>query len=226
MAVNRTQTEQPMRLTTPLGPDRLMIRELDGTEAISELYRFTVDLVGEHDAAEFTFDAILGKPVKIEIDPTGDPAADPRTIHGVFRWFSQKGKDEHFVYYQAELVPAAWFLTRTVRSRIFQQLTVPEILKQVFGALEFETKVQGTFEPRDYCVQYRESDWDFASRLMEEEGICYFFAHGKETAKLVLANTPLGHPKVPAPDEILYRADIDKNDNPGCVKNWRRCRRS
>ena len=217
MAVNRTQAGQQLRLTTPLGPDRLLITDLEGTEAISELFRFTVGLVGEHDAAEFDFDKILGKPVKIEIDATG---SDPRTLHGVFQWFSQKGKDDHFVYYQAELVPVAAFLTYTVRSRIFQQLTVPEILKEVFGSLEFESKIQGTFEPRDYCVQYRESDWDFASRLMEEEGICYFFAHGKDSAKLVLANTPQGHSKVPAPDTVLYRAENDKNDQPGCVKSW------
>jgi type VI secretion system secreted protein VgrG len=211
-----------MRLTTPLGPDRLLPIKLEGSEAISELYRFTVDLVGEVDQSDFGFEDILGKPVKIEIDATGDSGADPRTIHGVFRWFSQMGKDDQFVHYQAELVPVAAFLGYTVRSRIFQQKTVPEILKEVFGGVEFESKVQGAFEPRDYCVQYRESDLDFASRLMEEEGIFYYFSHGQGSAKLVLGNTPQGHSKVPAPDEILYRAENHRNANPGCVKSWQK----
>ena len=77
--------------------------------------------------------------------------------------------------YRAELVPAFWLLTKTTDRRIFQQKSVPDILRQVLAGLDVSFEIQGTFEPRDYCVQYRETDFDFASRLMEEEGIFYFF---------------------------------------------------
>src|SRR5262249_12530283 len=97
-----------------------------------------------------------------------------------------------------------WLWTKNVQSRIFQQKSVPDILKEVLKGLDFSSEIQGTFEPRDYCVQYRESDFDFASRLMEEEGIYYFFKHTSDGHKLVLANTPQSHPAVAGPAQIKY----------------------
>ena len=75
------------------------------------------------------------------------------------------------------MVPLAWTLTKKAQSRIFQQLSVPDILKQVLTGIDMANQLQGTYLPRDYCVQYRETDFNFASRLMEEEGIYYFFKH-------------------------------------------------
>src|SRR5205807_579561 len=98
-------------------------------------------------------------------------------------------------------------LTKRTQSRIFQQTTVPDILRKVLAGLDPAPSVelQG-FEPRDYCVQYHESDWDFACRLMEEEGIFYFFRHGAQGHRLVLANTPESHKDVPFTQKITLRA--------------------
>ena len=81
------------------------------------------------------------------------------------------------MHFRAELVPKLWLLTKKVQSRIFQHLSVPDILHQVLAGLDVTYEILATYYQRDYCVQYRESDFDFASRLMEEEGIYYFFKH-------------------------------------------------
>ena len=83
---------------------------------------------------------------------------------------SQGDRDENFTYYNLEVVPQLWLLDRKLRSRTFQHITVPDILKEVFTGLDVDDQIQGTFEQREYCVQYRETDFAFASRLMEEEG--------------------------------------------------------
>jgi type VI secretion system secreted protein VgrG len=92
------------------------------------------------------------------------------------------------------MVPQFWLLTRRAQSRIFQQITVPDILRKVLEGLDVVYEIQGTFPKRDYCVQYRETDFNFASRLMEEEGIYYFFKHLDGGHKMVLANSPQSHP--------------------------------
>ena len=79
--------------------------------------------------------------------------------------------------YRAEVVPQLWLWTKKVQSRVFQHLSVPDILKQVLKGLKVTYQFQVNYHPRDYCVHYRESDFAFASRLMEEEGIYYFFQH-------------------------------------------------
>jgi type VI secretion system secreted protein VgrG len=91
-----------------------------------------------------------------------------------------------------------------MQSRIFQQMPIPDILKAVLKGLKVKWDIQGNFAPRDYCVQYRESDFNFASRLMEEEGIYYYFAHEAGGATMVIANTPAGHGDVPISKKVIY----------------------
>lgn len=80
---------------------------------------------------------------------------------------------------------------------------MPEILKQVLVGLDVTYEIQGTFEPRNYCVQYRESDFNFASRLMEEEGIFYYLEHTADSHRMIVANTPVSHRECPTkPDPI------------------------
>src|SRR5262249_39376889 len=90
------------------------------------------------------------------------------------------------------------------QSRVFQQITVPDILKKVLKGLDAKWDLQGRYEPRDYCVQYRESDFAFASRLMEEEGIYYYFAHGDNKLTMIVADKPAGHADLPIAKKIIY----------------------
>jgi type VI secretion system secreted protein VgrG len=124
------------------------------------------------------------------------PAGSPRHFNGIVSRFSAGARDATTTQYWAEVVPSLWLLTRRTQCRVFQQLSVPEIVRRVLA----EALVDATFElrqtyfARDYCVQYRETDFDFVSRLMQEEGIFYFFEHEAGGHVLVVADSPQSHP--------------------------------
>jgi type VI secretion system secreted protein VgrG len=186
-----TQENRPLLVHTPIGDDALLLVGFAGHEAISELFDFQLDLMAE-DATKVKFEKLLGQKITVTLTL---PDESTRYFSGFCNRMSQGGRSEGdvFTYYRMEIVPQFWFLTKRVQSRIFQHLSVPDILKKVLDGLDVEYQIQGTFQPRDYCVQYRESDFNFASRLMEEEGIYYFFKHSADGHKMVVANTPQGH---------------------------------
>jgi type VI secretion system secreted protein VgrG len=192
------QSDRPLIVTTPLGQDALLITDLRGHEGISQLFSFQLDLLAER-ATEIHFDKIIGESVTVELRL---PNGDKRHFNGLVRRFSQGRRDEFFVHFQAEVVPKLWLLTRKVRSRIFQQISVPDILRQVFTGFDVSYQISGTYYPRDFCVQYRESDFDFASRLMEEEGIYYFFKHGDGSHQLIV--TDIKNPTVDGQSSVIY----------------------
>ena len=118
-----------------------------------------------------------------------------------------------------------WFLTRTSNCRIFQDKSVIEIIKDIFGQLgfsDFSDKTKGSYPKRKYCVQYRESDFDFISRLMEEEGIYYYLTHDKSRETLILADEASAHKPVEDQEEIAFylrsaRYQRDKDH----ISEWR-----
>ncbi len=194
-----TQQNRPLRVQTTLGEDAVLITGLSGSEGISQLFHFSLDLVAPLDKP-VEFDDVLSGPAVVELDlPKGT-----RYFNGFISRFSQGRRDDDFIYYRAELVPHFWFWTRNLQSRIFQHMTVPDILKEVFKGLKVDFQIQGQFEKRDYCVQYRESDFAFASRLMEEEGIFYFFKHAKDEHVLVVSNHPQSHTDLPFAHKLIY----------------------
>ncbi len=101
-------------------------------------------------------------------------------------------------------MPQFWLLTKRAQSRIFQHIAVPDILKKVLTGLDVDLQIMGTFQPRNYCVQYRETDFNFASRLMEEEGIYYFFTHTADGHKMIVANTPQSHLDMPWKSTLTF----------------------
>ena len=130
-----------------------------------------------------------------------------RYINGVVSRISIDGCNDRQIVYRATLRPWFWLLTRTNNCRIFQELTVPDIIKEVFGGhgfSDFEDRLIGGYRTWEYCVQYRESDFNFISRLMEQEGIYYFFEHvdGKHT--LVMADAPSAHEANPGYETVPY----------------------
>jgi type VI secretion system secreted protein VgrG len=184
------QAERPMEVATPLGEDALLLVGLSGVEAISRLFRFQLDLLAENGTA-VPFDQLLGRGVSVKIRLSDGTYRD---INGICSRLDQGARDETFTSYRMEVVPTLWFLTRRGQSRIFQRLSIPDILKEVLAGTGVEFRLKGTYHPRDYCVQYRETDFQFASRLMEEEGLYYFFRHTKGSHQMVVADTPEGHP--------------------------------
>ena len=133
-----------------------------------------------------------------------------RYFNGIVNRFSQGPRDETFMHFRAEIVPKFWLLTKKVRSRIFQHLTVPDILKQVLTGFDASYDITGTYYQRDYCVQYRESDFDFASRLMEEEGIYYFFKHSDGNHQMMVSDNTSKHPAVPGQSTRFTKRSVGR----------------
>ncbi len=211
-----TATNRPLGVTTPLGPDALLLVGLSGKESLSSLYQYDLDLVAERDT-DVPFENLLGQPIGVRLAmPKGS-----RYFHGICIGARQGGSDETFTDYRLEIVPNFWLWTKRQQSRIFQHLSVPDILKIVLKGLDVSFEQQGTFLPRDYCVQYRESDFAFASRLMEEEGIYYFFTHTEKGHQLVLANTAKSHPDLPDSSTLIYKSIHDRiEDDEEVVREW------
>jgi type VI secretion system secreted protein VgrG len=195
-----SQENRVIKINTPLGKDVLLLKGFSGQEAISSLFQFHLDLIAEN-RQNVAFDKLLGQKVSIEVML---PDEKKRYFHGIVSSFSQGGRGERFTTYRAEMVPQFWLLTRRVQSRIFQQISIPDILKKVLQGVDVAFELQGKYEPRDYCVQYRESDFQFASRLMEEEGIYYFFKHAENQHKMVVADSPQSHPDMMEMSKIIY----------------------
>ena len=217
-----SQADRPMAVTTPLGPDVLLLQQFSGSEFLSRLFRFQLGLLAE-SSTDIAFDQILGQSVTVTLQM---PDGSSRYINGIVNKFSQGEQvsspmgNDFFTRYQAEIVPQLWLLTRKAQSRIFQQIAVPDILKQVLTGLSVDYQLQGTYKPRDYCVQYRETDFDFASRLMEEEGIYYFFTHADGSHKMVVADTPMSHPDVPGATTAIYEVIEGGLRNEDRVQTW------
>lgn len=197
-----TQSNRRIAISTPLGEDVMLLRGFAGSEAISQLFHFDLDLLSENDSIKFH--DIVGKSVTLRIF---DAKGAERHWNGFISRFSQGPQDRRLTSYRAQMLPWLWFLTRTSDCRIFQNKTVPDIIRKIFedlGFKDFEFKLYGSFAPREYCVQYRETDFNFVSRLMEEEGICYYFRHEDGKHTLILANHAAAHDPCPSQKTARY----------------------
>ena len=203
-----------MEIKPPLGED-LLFYTMHAREELGRLGEFQVDMLSLKP--DISMDAMLGQnvTVKLELQP-GGPYRD---FNGHVVRFSQGPMYGRYYRYNALVRPWLWFLTRTADCRIFQEMTAPDIIKKVFadhGMADYTLELVGSFRVRVYCVQYRETDFNFVSRLMEEEGIYYYVRHSEGHNKLVLTNAASTHATAPgcatlpfiAPGK-LARADID-----------------
>lgn len=211
-----TQDKRLLELQTPLGKDALVIRGIHGREGISHLYSFEIDAFGSNDEPA-DFSAIVGQPVWVSAILKDQ---NKRYFHGIVKSFARGARGNFNTAYRMEIVPTLWLLSQRTQSRIFQQMPVPEILKKVLEGIDTDFEIAGTFEPRDYCVQYRESDFAFASRIMEEEGIYYFFRHTEDGHTLVLANTPQSHEELPFEPTLCYDADRGGMEEECIIYSW------
>jgi type VI secretion system secreted protein VgrG len=196
-----SQANQPLELVTQFGKDALLITSFSGGEGISRLFSYSINAIADAKK-EIAFDKQLGQKATVRLTL---PGGKQRFFNGIVIRMSQGDSDEHYTTYQMEMVPHAWLLTKKAQSRIFQQMSIPDILKKVLAGIDVVWQIDGTFHPRNYCVQYRETDFNFASRLMEEEGIYYFFTHAADGHKMVVANTPGSHPDMPINNKLTFQ---------------------
>lgn len=185
-----SQASRAVRIGTSLEDDEVQLVGFSGQEGLSELFQFHLELISMHP--DLRPEDLIGQNLTFSIDHAD---GRPRHFNGHVERLSSLGENHkgrgRFVL---TVVPWFWFLTQITDCRIFQGMTAVEILEEVFqsrGFVDFELKLTGEYAHREYCVQYLESDFDFASRLMEEEGIFYFFRHENGKHFLVLADSNL-----------------------------------
>jgi type VI secretion system secreted protein VgrG len=203
MGSSFAQTYRLLRLATPLGPDKLLLRSFTGREAISELFSFQLDLLSEDST--INFDDLVGQNVTFAI--TLADGETYRYFNGFISRFAQLPGIGRLARYQAEVVPGLWFLTRTTDCRIYQNLSVPEIIKDVLerhNIRDVDFQLQASYPKREYCVQYRETSYNFIQRLMEQEGIFYYFRHEDGKHTLVLGDAPAANPPCPNQKRARY----------------------
>ena len=181
-----SQTDRILEIQSPLGADALMLVELDGEERISEPYVFKIRFVTE---ANITPTGICSarRSRSSSAIPRAPSPTGRRKLHGLVRKLRRGAGDRSGMAeeWYAEVVPHLWFLSRTSDCRIFQEKSIPDIVKEVLqmhGVTAIDDRLMGTYEPRDYVVQYRESALDFVQRLMEQEGIFYWHEHTRIAA--------------------------------------------
>lgn len=214
-----SQENRLLQLDTPLGKDVLLIQGLSGREAISHPFVFHLDLLSEN--REIKFKDIIGQNVTIRV--LLSDGASERYFNGIVSRFSQSGASTKLANYQMEVVPWLWLLTRSADCRIFQNKTIPDILKAVFsgrGADDFKLSLTGSYDPLDYCVQYRETDFNFVSRLMEQYGIFYYFEHEDGKHTMVLADSASAHVACPNQESANYNQTAGDLDSEDVVTAW------
>jgi type VI secretion system secreted protein VgrG len=189
--------------------DVLRVATFRGVEDLSSLYRYELSLFTEE--AEVSFADVLGRPAVLTmvITQNGVESA-PRHIHGIIADFEQDAEGKRVTVYHATLVPEVWKLDEKQDHRIFQELAVPDIIAKVIDAAGLAVSgvrmsLQESYDPREYCVQYRESDWAFIMRLMEEEGIYCFFEHASDKHTLVLVDAPAAHEPIAGESTLVFR---------------------
>jgi type VI secretion system secreted protein VgrG len=178
-----SQYRFPLQSQISFKDDTCNIVSVRGREALSEPFLYEVELESQDRALQLQ--STVGTGMSVGVMRTG---AEPRWINGVVTRFAQTPGTVRTAGYRAELRPWLWLLTLRADCRIFQGKSVPAILEELFRGQAFRSELTGAYDPRDFCVQYRETDFDFASRLMEEEGISYYFEHQRGSHTMVLVD--------------------------------------
>jgi type VI secretion system secreted protein VgrG len=203
-----------MSITTPLGDDVLLFNTLTANEELGRLASYDITVLSKKN--DIDPDKLLGKNVTVNLEL---PVSGERHFDAYVVRFALAGKLGQFFRYRIAARPWLWFLTRTSDCRIFQEMKVPEIIEQIFDKYDkkaVQNRLNGTYRKREYCVQYRETDFNFVSRLMEEEGIYYYIKHSKGKHEVVLADSYASHdasagcPTLPFIDpDRTVREDLD-----------------
>ncbi|WP_157785569.1 type VI secretion system Vgr family protein [Sinorhizobium fredii] len=180
------QEKRAAVLTTTKEADYLVVSRFDGSEAISESFEYRIEALSRNENIDF--DELLGKHMTLTLNSINGVQ---RKFDGILTETQWLGVRDHFHAYRLVLRPWFWLLSHCSDCYIFHDSTVQDIVNAVFGRhsfASFEDRTGGSYPKLEYCVQYRESDMAFVSRLLEEFGISYFFEHKEGSHKLVLVD--------------------------------------
>ncbi len=201
------KTLRAMEITTPVGDDVLLFYGMHAREELGRLSEYQLDLLSQKK--DINPDDLLGKSVTVKIEL---PDESTRFFNGFVTRFAQGGTVGRYNRYSAFVNPWLWFLTRTTDCRIFQEMTVPDIVKKVFAdhpTADFKFELTASYRKWDYCVQYRETDFNFVSRLLEEEGIYFYTRHTDGHHTIVLTDSMSKHETVPGYEKISFISPHD-----------------
>ena len=200
-----TQSHREVSVKTALADDVLLFAGMRATEALGQLFEFTVTMRSLDP--DLRIADVLGTSLTVKITTSED--GDARYLNGIVTRFRSLGLQDGLPSYEAIVHPALWLLSRASNCRIFQDQTVLAIVKQVCasygGALVLsDTLVEGDYQPLTYCVQYRETDLDFVRRLLEGAGIYFYFTHDASSHTMVLADSYGAHTQISGYGALKY----------------------
>ena len=187
MAPKLNQSKRIASLTTPLGENVLVVTRFDGGEGISELFEYRIEALSEEDNLDF--DQAIGQHCTLTFRTYN---RGQRLFDGILVEAQWLGVQDAYYAYRIVLKPWLWFLSRTTDCRSFANLSAPDIIKKVFeddNCPDHHFRLTESYPTLEYTVQYRETDLAFVSRLMERNGIYYFFEHEEGKHTMVLADS-------------------------------------
>ncbi|MFT3867630.1 MAG: type VI secretion system tip protein TssI/VgrG [Nibricoccus sp.] len=214
-----TQDNRPIAITTPFGKDKLLLRSFTYAEALNGDFEIQASLVATDQT--LAYDKVVGQPVSLRM--TLDKGSNPRRFHGIVASIQQQGRESNLAHYSVTILPWFKFLDQTADCKIFQNESVPDIIAKVFkahGFSDFEKQLTESYKPLEFCVQYRESAWNFVSRLMEKEGIGYHFKHEENRHLMVLTDSVSKHKAIPGYETIPYRESDTAGQILGAISSW------
>lgn len=216
--VQATVTERLVKVVTSLKGE-LLFRALDGSDALSRNGEFRVSVLSVR--GDIKADELLGRNVSVVLST---PHAGSREFNGLAAGFFQTGEQGRYHQYLIVVRPWTWLLTRTSDCKIFQDKTVREVIEEVFKDhpyADFEFQLTASYRKWTYCVQYRETDFNFLARLMEQEGMHFFFRHKQGKHTLVIADGPNAHRAARHYESVAYLDPeaVDARQEEG-VRQW------
>src|SRR5689334_2280723 len=190
--------------------DKLLLQRMRGVEELGRPFKYRLDLLSTDP--DLKMEDLVGDKMTVVLTlPDGE-----RHFNGIVSRFGVGGTLGRYTRYTAMLRPNFWLLTRASDSKIYKKMSVPQIVKDVvgkFGLGDVEDGLQHTYVAREYRVQYRETYFDFLSRLMEEEGIYYFFKHEKDKHTMVLCDDKGSHKPAKGFEKVPF-IDPEENAHP------------
>ena len=226
-----SQQDRPIKVNTPLGQDVLLLEHFEGTEGISTPYEFHLHMVST--SKNLNIESLINQGITVQVR-LADMSYRP--IHGICRSARQLELHMGLTTYQLEMVPKFWFLTQTADCRFFLEKSVPDILEQVLGqhGVQFQTSLTKSYQKRQFLVQYRETDFNFCSRLMQEEGIWYYFQYADGSHKMILSDAPSSVKPLPhqnkakfahrdyatMEEDFVNTVDSERNYTTGKISLW------
>ncbi|MCC7374729.1 MAG: type VI secretion system tip protein VgrG [Verrucomicrobiales bacterium] len=212
------QTNRLAAIQTPLGKDKLGLLAFSGREEVSQLFEYEVDMIC-HDQ-DVDLNKLIGGPASIRMNTKKGKV---RHLHGRISRVRQVGAYGKYGRYKATIVPWLWLLTRRADCRIYQKRTIPQIIEDVFKRAQlgdYEFRLSANYAEWEYCVQYRETDYNFVCRLMEQEGIYYYFLHSEDTHRVIIADSPGAHEDCPDHEQLPYHPGSGQSRDFEAVLDW------